>query len=365
VIASDQGKSAGRVGWVDIAKGICILFVVMMHSTLGVGKAMDSEGFMHAIVAFAKPFRMPDFFLISGLFLAATINRPWRLYLDRKVLHFAYFYVLWLTIQFVFKAPGIAAEAGMAGAFNHYLLAFVQPFGTLWFIYMLPVFFIFTRLLSNLPKWWIFVGAAILNMAPIHTGSLLIDEFASRYVFFFTGYAAAQWIFSAADWVQMNRARALLVLALWATINGLLVFLPAPALLSPFGERISDLPLVGLSLGFAGAVAIVFSSALLAHFRGPAVSLLRHAGENSIVVYLAFFLPMAVTRTILIALVPSLGAGPISLIVTTAAFISPLILFWLINQTGYGHFLFRRPQWAIMAHRPIQTSRKPGISPAE
>jgi uncharacterized membrane protein YcfT len=47
------------------------------------------------VVAFAKPFRMPDFFLISGLFLARVIDRDWRTYLDRKVVHFVYFYLLW------------------------------------------------------------------------------------------------------------------------------------------------------------------------------------------------------------------------------------------------------------------------------
>jgi uncharacterized membrane protein YcfT len=29
----------GRVDWVDYAKGFCIIFVVMMHSTLGVEAA--------------------------------------------------------------------------------------------------------------------------------------------------------------------------------------------------------------------------------------------------------------------------------------------------------------------------------------
>ena len=85
-----------------------------MHSTLGVEKAAGREGWMHAVVAFAKPFRMPDFFLISGLFLARVIDRDWRTYLDRKVVHFAYFYVLWVTIQFAFKAPAFAAEHGWA-----------------------------------------------------------------------------------------------------------------------------------------------------------------------------------------------------------------------------------------------------------
>src|SRR5438046_4980909 len=93
-----------RVDWVDYAKGFCIVFVVMMHSTLGVGQAAGQEGWLHPVVAFAKPFRMPDFFLISGLFLAPVIGRDWRTYLDRKAVHFAYFYLLWTAIQFTVKA---------------------------------------------------------------------------------------------------------------------------------------------------------------------------------------------------------------------------------------------------------------------
>ena len=96
---------ANRVAWVDYAKGFCIIMVVMMHSTLGVEKAADATGWMTYVVAFAKPFRMPDFFMISGLFLSRVIDRDWRTYLDKKVVHFAYFYALWLTIQFAFKAP--------------------------------------------------------------------------------------------------------------------------------------------------------------------------------------------------------------------------------------------------------------------
>jgi uncharacterized membrane protein YcfT len=106
--------------------------VVMMHSTLGVEKAADGVGWMHAVVAFAKPFRMPDFFMISCLFLARVIDRDWQGYLDKKVVHFAYFYLLWLTIQFAFKAPGIATEAGIAGAIEGYLVSFIEPFGTIW-----------------------------------------------------------------------------------------------------------------------------------------------------------------------------------------------------------------------------------------
>src|ERR1044071_7748915 len=120
--------------------------VVMMQSVLGVEAAAGQTGFMHALVAFAKPFRMPDFFLISGLFLSVVIDRDWRTYLDRKVVHFAYFYVLWVTIQFGFKAPGLAAEHGARGVAVMYLESFIEPFGTLWFIYLLPIFFVLVKL---------------------------------------------------------------------------------------------------------------------------------------------------------------------------------------------------------------------------
>src|SRR5215475_10881975 len=122
-MGTDIGQASGapRVDWVDTAKGFCIIMVVMMHSTLGVEAAIGREGWLHYAVAFAKPFRMPDFFLISGLFLARVIGRDWRTYLDRKVVHFAYFYLLWVTIQFAVKAPAFAADAGWSGVVLLYL----------------------------------------------------------------------------------------------------------------------------------------------------------------------------------------------------------------------------------------------------
>src|SRR5581483_7551827 len=85
-----SNDATGRLDWVDVAKGICIILVVMMHSTFGVEKSIASETALHTFIEWARPFRMPDFFLISGLFLAARIDRPWRAYLDTKVVHFAF-----------------------------------------------------------------------------------------------------------------------------------------------------------------------------------------------------------------------------------------------------------------------------------
>jgi uncharacterized membrane protein YcfT len=329
---------AGRVAWVDYAKGICIVMVVMMHSTLGVGIAAGGEGFLHYLVAFAKPFRMPDFFLISGLFLSRVIDRDWRTYLDRKVVHFAYFYALWMTIQFVFKAPGLAAEHGVQATLQLYVLSFIEPFGTLWFIYLLPIFFVVTRLTRGVPPPVIWLIGAALQTAHIETGWMVIDEFAARFVYFYTGYWMASFVFAMADDVRIKPAIAIVWLLLWATLDGLLVF-----------GGYSELPGISLALGLLGAGAIITLGALLAQTR--IFDFLRYCGQNSIVIYLAFFLFMAGTRVFLLKTGLIADIGVMSVIVTAAGVIGPLLLFWSVRHTPL-RFLFERPARFWLTPKP-------------
>jgi uncharacterized membrane protein YcfT len=325
-------SGSARIDWVDYAKGFCIIMVVMMHSTLGVEKAAGAESWLGHVVAFARPFRMPDFFLISGLFLAKVIDRDWRTYADRKIVHFAYFYVLWLVIQFAFKAPGMAAEDGVAGALGQFLLAFIEPFGTLWFIYLLPIFFAVTKLLRGVPSWIVLLAAAVLEIAPIHTGWTIPDEFASRFVYFYAGYLCAPQVFRLAAAVIAQPTLAVLGLVAWGLINGFTVF-----------GGVSEMPFIGLGLGILGACAVVAFSALLS--KADLMAPLRYCGEHSIVIYLAFFLPMAATRVLLLrtGVIPDLGT--VSLIVTAAGVIVPLLLYWAVRGTRL-RFLFERPGWA-------------------
>ena len=44
---ADGAGCACAIDWVDYAKGICIVMVVMMHSVLGVEVAAGQTGFMH------------------------------------------------------------------------------------------------------------------------------------------------------------------------------------------------------------------------------------------------------------------------------------------------------------------------------
>ena len=361
-LGSRSQGAPSRVDWVDHAKGLSILLVVMMHSTLGVEAAAGAIGWLHPAVEFAKPFRMPAFFLISGLFLARTIDAPWRRYLDRKVIHFAYFYVLWLTIQYAFKGPGIAMEEGAGAALSAYLSGFVQPFGTLWFIYVLPVFFLFTRLVRGLPVWLVLAWAAVLEIMPIATGSVIYDEFAARYVYFFAGYALAGRVFAFEAWTARNRGVALAGLAAWFVLNGLASLTVIGAGLHPFAQiftwdgasvKWSDLAGFSLLLGLAGSAAVVTMAGLLSRLNWTRP--LEWIGAHSIVIYLAFFLPMAVARTILLKLGIITDIGAISALTWIAAVAGPVVLYVMIQWTGIGRFLFERPAWARIDRRKQST----------
>src|SRR5262249_40280496 len=300
-----------------------------MHSVLGVELAAGQTGFMHPVVAFARPFRMPDFFLISGLFLPLVIDRDWRIYLDRKVVHFAYFYVLWVTIQFGFKAPAFAAEQGWSHVGFLYLESFIEPFGTLWFIYLLPIFFVVIKLTRKVPSLLIWTIAAALESAHIATGWTVIDEFCARFVYIYTGYLCAQYVFTLSDTARAKPAVALAGLALWALVDGGLVLI-----------GVSEWPLVSLVLGLAGACAIVTIGTLLARVRW--LNFLRFCGEHSIVIYLAFFLPMASTRTLLLKTGIIHDIGMVSLIVTVVGVLGALLI-WRAALWSGANFLFERP----------------------
>ncbi|MCG8444845.1 MAG: acyltransferase, partial [Hyphomicrobiales bacterium] len=141
-------------------------------------------------------------------------------------------------------------------------------------------------------------------------------------------------------------------LAVWATVNGALVWAGA-----------ASWPVVSLALGFAGVGAIIAASTLLAQSRALALvaATLSWLGAHSIVVYLAFFLPMAVTRIVLLktGIVPDLGT--VALLVTAAAVIGPLLFHFIITRLGILGFLFARPGWARIPPAP----REPKLVPAE
>jgi len=346
-LSTDAVAAGSVLPWVDLAKGICILLVVLMHTVLGIQKDIGQGGFLLNVVAWTKPFRMPDFFMLSG-FLAAGIGAlNWRDFVDRRILHYAYFYLLWLAIVVCLKSLASGSDAiaqiivGIAGGI-------FEPFSTLWFIYVLPFFMLGARLANGRAIFVVIILAIVLHiqaasypagsvfaMASEWTSSTAFNSFAMFFVYFLAGYFGRSAIIKITEWANRAKNRAVVLLFAWGIFHS-----------AALQWGITDTPGLTLIFGVAGglAVSVVCAIVVRLHFLSP----LAYCGRHSLAIYLAFVLPMAAVREVLVG--TAVGAYPdlLALIVLSAAVLIPLALEYVTTR-GFFEFLFRRPRWARLS----------------
>lgn len=334
----EKTSSASRYNWVDIAKGICIVAVVGLYARNELERMIGSAGWLDPWSAFARPFRMPDFFLLSGLFLSAVLDRPWRSYLDTKVIHYVYFLVLWILIILTYDVFFLGTESipqtGIIGLLKVYVWKLIFPDHMLWFIQTLPVFFVLTRVLRGVPRWLLWTVAAIAMASQIRTGLSPIDNFIAYYAFFLAGHFGAKWIFNLADIAGANRIPTLLLFVLWCFVNHWAV-----------DSGLTAMPGLDLFFGFLGITAIISFSSLLSPIK--ALDWLRFAGSNSIVIYLGFFIPLTLFLHLVSVSDLSIEPNTLATLAVVLGAGTPLLLFTLIKGTAM-RFLFVRPSWAYI-----------------
>ncbi|MES2907189.1 MAG: acyltransferase family protein [Pseudomonadota bacterium] len=182
---------------------------------------------------------------------------------------------------------------------------------------------------------------AVLEIAPIETGAIVIDEFCNRFIYFYSGFAFAWFIKKYAETLLRQPFLSAALVASWIAVTATYVLI-----------GFSKLPGISLLLGMYGSLALIALAAWCVKFKWHRAFAI--CGRNSLVIYLAFFLPMAVAREALVNSGIIASAGLVSLAVTITAVIAPLLFYELIKRTGYGLFLFRRPAFAHLpgTHSP-------------
>lgn len=144
-----------RVGWPDLAKGVCIILVVLWHVVTkhaieveGAGVVTDAWATLNAQLL---PLRMPLFFLISGMFAGRVVNAPtgtpWR----RRAGRLAAVYVIWVIIQtFVLAATPDFDTARAENGWQLLAQLTISP-TNLWYLLALSVYLLVARLVRHLP----------------------------------------------------------------------------------------------------------------------------------------------------------------------------------------------------------------------
>lgn len=147
------GATAGRVDWLDAARGLGILLVVFAHCLRG----LEASGIVAATPAVLildrviYAFHMPLFFVLSGLTLRRVLTRqPMELFWNR-CLRLLWPLTLWTWIFFSFRALAQGASNSHTGWADVPWIP-LPPQAHFWFLWAL---FVMTMVLAPLRRLWL------------------------------------------------------------------------------------------------------------------------------------------------------------------------------------------------------------------
>ena len=157
--------SSTRLQWPDVAKGICILLVVLHHVAgkqygMVVPAGLDqAEDAWLWVTAALKPIRMPLFFAVSGFFAASSIARPWAAS-RKRILNPYYLYVVWLVVYAGIYAFERTLPANRTDGPLDFLTELVWAATSMWFLFALAAYFVLAKALRGLPAPLVLAAAA-------------------------------------------------------------------------------------------------------------------------------------------------------------------------------------------------------------
>jgi len=327
-----------RYLWVDYAKGICILAVVCLYVNSNAQHYFGESGFLQYFVDFAKPFRMPDFFLLSGLFLAKAIDKPFKHYLDRKVLHYLYFFFLWTFISWVLRILIGELDEDPIGLIKSFIsMSIIWPFHQLWFILMLPLYFFATRVTRKVPVWIMFpvlCGLHLLQSYPEYQFKYpILNDFNERFVFFYSGYVFAPLIFNLAEKISKHGFYSILGIVIWFCVNSLLVF-----------NGYSKHGVMTLLLGFAGCIGVIAIAVMLMQCQ-KGTRWLSYLGGHSIAIYLPFDWILIGLSALTASAFIQINVNIYAFVMVVLTVVASILLYWLSRPVPGLRNLFIRPNW--------------------
>ncbi|MFI9487322.1 acyltransferase family protein [Promicromonospora sp. NPDC052451] len=168
VVAPAAAKKP-RAGWADVAKGVCILLVVLWHVIMKMYLAIDWHlpvplpGLWGAFGDMLLPLRMPVFFMISGMFALSATARPWSVVARSRIARFYYLYLLWFVVHTTVLSMVPDFDTLSARNALDVLEQITITPTNLWYLLALAVYFVIAKVTRKLPTWAVLVPALALS----------------------------------------------------------------------------------------------------------------------------------------------------------------------------------------------------------
>ena len=343
-----------RYNWVDYLRGIVILLVVYHHTYLGIQRSGIP---VPATVADANmvfySFRMPLFFIISGVFTSLSLGkRSVNELVNIKFDKILYPYLVWAFLQVSLQIT-LSNFTNAARDFDDFLYILYQPRQLDQFWYLPALFnatmvfiFVKTRLKPSIGVH-LLTGLVLYLLSPFLSEISMVSDWMRYYVFFAAGDLVAGFIFR--EKVQAKVKKPLLFLVFLPLFIGAQVFYlnqnvgAAVQTLSAWDIFSSDPSHYLLNevnflwIAYLGCATLILFSFLLEKWNK--LSFLRIIGYHSLYIYIIHVIIVGFVRLLLTRV---FHITDISVILVTALVLGvtlPIIFYNLWGKTSLW-FLF-------------------------
>ncbi|NJN28655.1 MAG: acyltransferase [Cyclobacteriaceae bacterium] len=207
-----------RAGWVDIVKGIAIVLVVYRHILIGIERAaLEIHPYYLAANEVVYSFRMPLFFMLSGMFFQKSISkRSPKAYLENKVRTLLYPYVLWsaiiISLQLLLNDY---VNANRSIVDYTFILTAPRAIDQMWFLFALFNISILYAILYHLTRkniWTLFfISLLMVGVKDFITVDPIMEVF-NYFIYFSIGALISTYMLNTAFINKIKKLKFLLIL---------------------------------------------------------------------------------------------------------------------------------------------------------
>ncbi|CAO96483.1 acyltransferase family protein [Erwinia tasmaniensis] len=164
-----------RLTWVDNLRGMSVLAVIFLHSTIAVnGNAGHLTGVTETVNHLLSPVRLGLMFFVSGLFVESGLKKGFNLFVKNKVKSILYPFIIWVAIYGGLKLLFSSVSNNPQSPTNIILSHLTGGGDITWFLHSLFIFFLIIPWVRKVPFYIVIpVSLAFSFLLPaIPTGSV-------------------------------------------------------------------------------------------------------------------------------------------------------------------------------------------------
>jgi len=327
-IASKKNSNVSytRLEWVDVVKGLAIIFVVFRHSLVGLDRSgIQIPQWLYNLQEIVYNFRMPLFFIVSGYFLSTSVQKKSAsVLLKNRVGTLLYPYILWASI-FITLQILLSNFTNSHRTVQDYQYIITQPrnLDHMWYLLCLfnvSVLYIFlNKILAKRNELHLFIGLIFHGLSYLFYDYSLVSDLLYHYLFLLLGGYLRTNSFLLKS--QDSRAQRMTIL-----LSTLPLFLIGQWLYLQYKSEDGVLVRMGLLPIIIVACLFIFHLVwvLCDYF---SCKLLKILGFHSLYIYILHLLIISFVRIILVKLIGYREVYSITLISLLAGIIIPILVY--------------------------------------